>query len=208
MARELQPSVIFIDEIDSLLSSRHTREHDAVRRLKTEFLIQFDGVSTNVNDRVLVMGATNRPQDLDDAVLRRMEKRIYIPLPDSEARKTLLKCTGHNDGVANSSNNENNNNDNETDNNNNTFSLSEEELNQLVESTEGYSCSDIVSLCKEASFGPLRDLGDDIMTAKATDMRAINYEDFRNAKDVVLSSVSDNAIDVFVQFNREYGGGS
>jgi SpoVK/Ycf46/Vps4 family AAA+-type ATPase len=204
VARELQPSVIFIDEIDSLLSSRHTREHDAVRRLKTEFLIQFDGVSTNTNDRVLVMGATNRPQDLDDAVLRRMEKRIYIPLPDREARKALLKYTGYNDGVANS---RNKNNNNEGDNNNNTFSLSDEELNQLVESTEGYSCSDIISLCKEASFGPLRDLGDDIMTAKATDMRAINYGDFRNAKGVVLSSVSGNAIDVFVQFNREYGGG-
>ena len=198
-AIELQPSVIFIDEIDSLLSSRHAREHDAVRRLKTEFLIQFDGVSTNANDRVLVMGATNRPHDLDDAVLRRMEKRIYIPLPDDEARKTLLKHTGT--GENNSDNNVNENKEG------NAFNLTDEELNELVVITNGYSCSDIVSLCREASFGPLRDLGDDIMTAKATDMRPINYDDFINAKNVVYSSVSADAVHIFVQFNKEYGGG-
>ena len=90
---------------------------------------------------------------------------------------------------------------------NTSFDLNEEELNDLVVSTEGYSCSDIVSLCREASFGPLRDLGDDIMTAKATDMRSINYGDFKNAKSVVHSSVSGNAIGVFVEFNKEYGGG-
>ena len=201
VARELQPSVIFIDEIDSLLSSRHSREHDAVRRLKTEFLIQFDGVSTNANDRVLVMGATNRPQDLDDAVLRRMEKRIYIPLPDEDARKTLLKQTGGKEDSSAASIAETGTAQNTS------FDLNEEELNDLVVSTEGYSCSDIVSLCREASFGPLRDLGDDIMTAKATDMRSINYGDFKNAKSVVHSSVSGNAVGVFVEFNREYGGG-
>ncbi len=90
VARHLQPSVIFIDEIDSLLSSRGSNEHEATRRLKTEFLIQFDGVSSSDADQVLVMGATNRPQDLDEAARRRLVKRIYIPLPDYETRLKLV----------------------------------------------------------------------------------------------------------------------
>lgn len=61
-----QPS-LFADEIDSILSERSAGEHDASRRLKTEFLVQFDGVASG-NDRMVVIGATNRPQELDDAV--------------------------------------------------------------------------------------------------------------------------------------------
>lgn len=86
IARYLQPSIIFVDEIDSIMSSRSSSEvlvvvfavvnvcekHDAMRRLKTEFLVQFDGVLSGAEERLLVMGATNRPQDLDEAARRRL----------------------------------------------------------------------------------------------------------------------------------------
>lgn len=77
-ARELQPSIIFIDEIDSILSARKDSEHDAIRRLKTEFLVQFDGVGTNSEDRILVMGATNLPAELDTAALRYEKSGVVL----------------------------------------------------------------------------------------------------------------------------------
>lgn len=70
IARELQPAIIFIDEVDSLLSERCTGEHEASRRLKTEFLVEFDGLPSGGTERVIVMAATNRPQELDEAALR------------------------------------------------------------------------------------------------------------------------------------------
>ena len=84
------PSIIFIDEIDSILTKRSSEEHDASRRLKTEFLIQLDGVGSS-NTRILVIGATNRPFDLDEAALRRLSKRIYIGLPDKKSRLQMIK---------------------------------------------------------------------------------------------------------------------
>lgn len=90
LASFYQPSVIFIDEIDSILSSRNENENEASRRLKTEFLVQLDGAGTNTDDSILIIGATNRPHEIDDAVIRRMTKRLYIPLPNKESRKELL----------------------------------------------------------------------------------------------------------------------
>lgn len=91
IARILQPSVVFIDEIDSLLTQRAENEHDSSRRLKTEFLVQFDGVATGSEDRLLIVGATNRPQELDDAARRRFTKRIYVPLPCKAAREQIVR---------------------------------------------------------------------------------------------------------------------
>mmetsp|Transcript_3395 Transcript_3395/g.3350 ORF Transcript_3395/g.3350 Transcript_3395/m.3350 type:complete len:152 (-) Transcript_3395:315-770(-) len=79
-----QPSVVFIDEIDSLLCSRNESDMESSRRIKTEFLIQLDGANTFLgeNGRILIIGATNRPDDLDEAVRRRLVKKLYIPLPN------------------------------------------------------------------------------------------------------------------------------
>jgi vacuolar protein-sorting-associated protein 4 len=85
LARENKPAIIFIDEIDSLCGSRSEGENETSRRIKTEFLVQMQGVG-NDNDGILVLGASNVPWELDPAIRRRFEKRIYIPLPDPVAR--------------------------------------------------------------------------------------------------------------------------
>jgi len=81
MARENRPSIVFVDEVDSLCGSRSEGENETSRRIKTEFLVQMNGVGNDM-DGVLVLGATNVPWELDPAIRRRFEKRIYIPLPD------------------------------------------------------------------------------------------------------------------------------
>ena len=90
LAREQAPSIIFIDEIDSLCSARSDNESEAARRIKTEFLVQMQGVGTG-EDKVLVLAATNLPYNIDQAMRRRFDKRIYIPLPDLPARKQMFK---------------------------------------------------------------------------------------------------------------------
>merc|ERR1719399_2480683 len=83
--------IIFIDEIDSLLTQRSDKDVEASRRIKTEFLLQMEGVDTQAEkERILVVGATNRPQEIDDAARRRFVKRLYIPLPDCVTRRALL----------------------------------------------------------------------------------------------------------------------
>ena len=96
LAKALSPSIIFVDEIDSLLSSRSgaDNENEASRRLKTEFLIQWSSLASaaatraNVeNPRVLVLAATNLPWAIDEAARRRFVLRQYIPLPNAETRR-------------------------------------------------------------------------------------------------------------------------
>ena len=133
LARENKPSVIFIDEIDSVLSSRSDNDNDATRRLKTEFLIQMQGVG-NDDDGILVLGDTNIPWALDPAVRRRFQKKIYISLPDFNARKLMFKL---------------NLDDTECEVTDNEFEI-------LSKMTEGYSGSDIANLTQDAIYGPLR----------------------------------------------------
>ncbi|KAH7960069.1 hypothetical protein HPB49_016739 [Dermacentor silvarum] len=90
VARSCQPAVVFIDEIDSLLSQRSETEHESSRRIKTEFLVQLDGASTKGDERLLIVGATNRPKELDEAARRRLAKRLYIPLPEKAARRQMV----------------------------------------------------------------------------------------------------------------------
>ena len=99
LAKELSPSIIFVDEIDSLLSSRGDGEHESSRRLKTEFLIQWSslakaaaGKNNTADSRVLVLAATNIPWAIDDAARRRFVRRQYIPLPEESTRFAHLSA--------------------------------------------------------------------------------------------------------------------
>ncbi|KAF8944315.1 hypothetical protein BGZ47_004393 [Haplosporangium gracile] len=185
IAHELQPSVIFIDEVDSILTERSESEHEASRRLKTEFLLQFDGAGSNPADRVLVMGATNRPQELDEAARRRFVKRIYIPLPEAETRRNLLtKLLSGQD-----------------------YRLSSGELQTLVRQTEGYSGSDLTALAQDAALGPLRSLGETLLDTPADQVRPIQYQDFVQALQTIRPSVSPQSLLAFEEWNREYGAG-
>lgn len=133
MAREAKPSIIFIDEIDSLCTARSEGESESSRRIKTEFLVQMDGVG-NTHGGVLVLGATNVPWELDPAMRRRFEKRVYIALPEASARTVMLKL--HLGDTPNS--------------------LTPEQFQQLGALAEGYSGSDVAVVVREALMEPLR----------------------------------------------------
>ena len=90
MARQNAPSIIFIDEIDSMMSSRNEKASETSNRMLNTFLIEMDGITEEEDKRVLVLGATNIPWTLDAAVMRRFQKRIYIDLPDINARQRIF----------------------------------------------------------------------------------------------------------------------
>lgn len=92
MARFYAPSTVFIDEVDALGGQRGNQgDNEASLRVKSELLIQMDGVNSTDKGSVTVLGATNLPWNLDEALRRRFEKRIYIPLPERDQRKELFQ---------------------------------------------------------------------------------------------------------------------
>jgi len=91
VSQKFSPAIVFVDEIDSILTKRTSSENEASRKLKTEFLVCMDGVqSCKDTGNVLIIAATNRPSDLDDAVLRRFPLRIYLDLPSVDTLKGLI----------------------------------------------------------------------------------------------------------------------
>jgi len=195
LARRQQPSVVFFDEIDSLLGSRNESEHEASRRLKTEFLTQVDGCVSATADRVLVLGATNLPWELDEAVTRRMVKRVYIPLPDAASRTALIRHL-----LAGKPQ------EDQRQNTSNQIALSEADIEEIVARTEGLSGSDLAALCAEAAMGPIRELRpSQLIEIKAEEMRAININDFVLALNVVRPSVSSEHLVRFQQYTDEHG---
>ncbi|KAA6428494.1 MAG: spastin-like [Trebouxia sp. A1-2] len=182
VAQENQPAIIFIDEIDSILSERSSGEHDASRRLKTEFLVQFDGVNSG-SERIVVLGATNRPQELDDAIRRRLVKRIYIPLPDDAARRSLITAMLQGQPSR----------------------LKAGDIERVVCTTDGYSGSDIRALCREAAMVPIRELGPAITTVSADRIRPLELRDFVDAARKSKPSVNRQQLGIFQQWTQEFG---
>ncbi|KAK7260612.1 hypothetical protein RIF29_26810 [Crotalaria pallida] len=182
-----QPAVIFVDEIDSLLSQRKSEgEHESSRRLKTQFLIEMEGFDSG-SEQILLIGATNRPQELDEAARRRLTKRLYIPLPSSEARAWIARSLLEKDGL---------------------FKLTNEEIDIICNLTEGYSGSDMKNLVKDASMGPLREAlrqGIEITKLKKEDMRPVTLQDFKNALQEVRPSVSPNELGTYDEWNKQFG---
>ncbi|XP_033735185.1 fidgetin-like protein 1 [Pecten maximus] len=184
VARCHQPAVVFIDEIDSLLSQRSDGEHEASRRIKTEFLVQLDGAATSSDDRILVIGATNRPQEIDEAARRRFVKRLYIPLPESQARQHIVLNL-----LAQQ-----------------RYQLSDDELQLIQDKSQGYSGADMASLCREAAMGPIRSMSfGDIESISADEVRPILFCDFEEAFLQVKASVSDKDLDLYIDWNTMYG---
>uniref|UniRef100_A0A674JX85 Fidgetin-like protein 1 n=1 Tax=Terrapene triunguis TaxID=2587831 RepID=A0A674JX85_9SAUR len=186
VARCQQPAVIFIDEIDSLLSQRGDGEHESSRRIKTEFLVQLDGATTSSEDRILVVGATNRPQEIDEAARRRLVKRLYIPLPEASARKQIVTCLMSKEHCC----------------------LREEEVELIVKKSDGFSGADMTQLCREASLGPIRSLQSmDIATITPEQVRPISFLDFDNAFKTVRPSVSSKDLELYENWNQTFGCG-
>lgn len=191
VARRYAPSVVFVDEVDSLLSSRGQGESEASRRIKTEFLVQMDGLTSGgdegdeASNRVLVMAATNCPQLLDDAIIRRFQRRVLIPLPDDDARAALLHILLRSERK----------------------SLNKREGRAIVQATEGYSGSDLKALCQEAAQGPVRELRAKLgagVPMRAEDLPPLQKRHFDDALRVVRPSVPKASLAAFDAWARSY----
>lgn len=213
MARTSAPSIIFIDEIDSMCGQRGDGESESARRIKTEFLVQMNGIGSTSTEGVLVLGATNIPWAIDSAIRRRFEKRIYIPLPDAASRAKMFKIHLGNTPC----------------------SLQPADFRYLGELTERYSGADISTVVREALMQPVRKVqsathfkrmnragktywtpcspGDPQAVEKHwTDVNGdellepeLTMSDFLKAAQMTRPTVSDADIGRHIQFTEDFG---
>ncbi|XP_049849879.1 uncharacterized protein LOC126320434 isoform X2 [Schistocerca gregaria] len=164
LAKKLSPCIIFIDEVDGLLNTRDASEHESSRRVKNEFFSGWDGLLSSSDDpniSVTVIAATNRPFDLDAAALRRLPHRVLIPLPDKSSRIGIFTKILRNVSIAHEPSKDRSSAGPSAP----LASASEAErsviINQLSSLTDGYSGSDIKSLCTRAALQLVRDFMSD-----------------------------------------------
>jgi SpoVK/Ycf46/Vps4 family AAA+-type ATPase len=184
VARERQPAVIFMDEVDAILRSRNDNDHEASRRVKTEFMVQTDGLLADPSVRLLVLGATNRPMDLDEAALRRFERRIRVDLPARQDRAILLQR-----GIIELPN-----------------ALNFEDYGHLASEMgdDIYSCSDIRSICRNAAYLPIEQV-EDIGTVRAEDIPPITLEHLCTAIQTTRRSTSPELLLAMDAWEEIYG---
>ena len=193
VARHHAPSVLFFDEIDALLSTRGAaNEHEASRRLKSELLTLIDGVNTGGGEGgkiVLVLAATNKPWDLDEAMRRRLERRIHIPLPDASAREAILRLN-----LA-------------------SLKLADDvDVAALAARADGYSGADLHLVCRDASLMTMRKAvegrtPDEIVALQAAGELEgeVSSDDFAEALRRTAPSVAAEELGRFASWDEEFG---
>ncbi|PIA44436.1 hypothetical protein AQUCO_01700199v1 [Aquilegia coerulea] len=202
LASKIAPSVIFVDEVDSMLGRRENPgEHEAMRKMKNEFMINWDGLRTKDKERVLVLAATNRPFDLDEAVIRRLPRRLMVNLPDAANREKILRVVLAKEEMA-----------------------PDVDLGAVANMTDGYSGSDLKNLCVTAAHCPIRELLEKEKKEKSlalaenkslpalhgsADVRSLNMGDLKYAHEQVCASVSSESSNMnqLIQWNELYGEG-
>jgi len=152
LARKIQPCIIFIDEIDSLLRVRTQQDHEATAMIKAQFMQLWDGLSTDTNS-VVVIGATNRPKDVDTAILRRMPLTFKLGLPDRSQRREIISAVMRMEKVSDCV-----------------------DMLRLAKLTEGFSGSDIRELCRSAAITRVRE-----MSGEEESLRPISMNDMLSA---------------------------
>jgi SpoVK/Ycf46/Vps4 family AAA+-type ATPase len=199
LAAKLAPVVIFIDEVDALLSARSKDENQSLREMKTELMLHWDGLRTREGEQTVVLAATNRPFDLDEAVLRRLPRRILVPLPDQAARAQILRLILRDEALQ-----------------------AGFPLEQLAARTDGYSGSDLKALCVRAAHEPIRELlrAEAVVEASGAPavepgvggaaLRPVQFSDFvreDGSELVIASSVSKQSttLDELLRWNEQYG---
>ncbi|KAM4626702.1 fidgetin isoform 2-T2 [Discoglossus pictus] len=184
VARCRQPSVIFVSDIDLLLSSQVSEEHSPISRMRTEFLMQLDTVLSSAEDQIVVICATSKPEEIDESLRRYFMKRLLIPLPDSTARHQIIiqLLSQHN------------------------YCLNDKEVALLVQRTEGFSGLDVARLCQEAVVGPLHAIPpSDLSAIMPSQLRPVTYQDFENVFCKIQPSISQKELDTYIEWNKMFG---
>jgi vacuolar protein-sorting-associated protein 4 len=187
VARIKAPSLIFMDEIDSLTTTRGSgHEGGGERRVKTQLLQEIQGIKSTYDRPLLVLGATNRPWDIDTAMLSRFEKKVYVPLPDIPARAGIFKI--HTEGI--------------------NSALNEEDFIELAVRSEGYSGRDISNVCREVIMMPIRELDMGGLLEHSEQevvVRDINLNDFSKTLKKIKPMTTGSELKKYKDWAAEFG---